>query len=110
MTWSKRDIRIVRGEPYVHVVEFEEDPLSWTYRAQLRLDPMNDEGDPDAVFDVDDVDLPITGELYLNLTETQTEALDPLKVYRWNLERIDEVNAAETIVGGLAYIEQKVNP
>jgi hypothetical protein len=107
MTWSVRDITIVRGDAYTHVIEFQDDPTDFTYRAQIRLDPTAT-GTPDLTFDIDDLDLAISGELILSLTPAQTLTLNPAKVYRWNLERLDELGNPNTILGGVATVDQKV--
>lgn len=108
MTPAQRDIDIVAGDVYVHVIEFVEDPTPYTYRAQLRQDPTVTGSAPEAVFAVDTGDLAVTGELVLTLTPAQTAALAPTKRYRWNLERVAGTDPT-TIIAGAVDVVRKVS-
>lgn len=107
MTPAQRDIDLVAGDIYEHVIEFVEDPTPYTYRAQLRQDPTVTGSAPEATFTVDAGELAVTGELVLTLTPGQTAALDPTKRYRWNLERLAGTNPT-TILTGLVSVIRKV--
>lgn len=109
MTWGVRDINIVRGDSYDHVVEFEDAwVLDFTWSAWIRLDATDTESEPTLTFDVDELDLAVTGEIILSLTPEQTAELDPTLVYRWGLQGDDGAGYITSPLGGIATVDQKV--
>lgn len=103
----RRDITIVRGDLYTHVLEFTDDPTLFTYRAQLRLDPMAS-GTPDLVFAVDET-LKANKLVILSAEPEVTAELDPTVTYRWTVEQINPDGDPESLMGGVVTIEQKVS-
>lgn len=109
---AKRDIEITKGDDYAHLLTFvDEDrvPINltgYTARAYIRKTASTVSA-ADAAFGV--VITPLTGEVLLTLTDTQTTALVVLKCgYVWDLELTTGGGQTLTPVGGRAILVQDV--
>ena len=104
MSAGKRDIEIVRGDDYAHVVNLETpsgpiDITGRTYTAMLRKNPM--QAVPDATFLAVVSDGP-NGEITITLGHLATAALK-VGCYRWDLQQ-DTGGIITTILKGEAKV------
>lgn len=93
---SRRDISIIAGDAYSHVVTFDTSQLGFTFTAAL------DQATPTTFTVTVDSDSQIT----LSLTTNQTTSLvaDNSTIYKWNLRRSDGF----TVMGGRAVATDSV--
>jgi len=100
---GKRDIEIVKGDDYVHVVNIKTRAgapvviTGYTYQAQLRK--VKTQADPDATFTALVSDGP-NGEITITLDAADTSDL-AVACYQWDLQQ-DTGTAITTILAGEA--------
>lgn len=110
---AKRDIEIVRGDDYFHLLTFldeNQDPIDltgFTGAAHLRRNAAST-GAPEATFLVT-IDDPETGQVLLELTAAQTSVLAAIKCkYYWDLELTTAADQVITPIGGKVTVVQDV--
>lgn len=111
---AKRDIEIIRGDDYAHLLTFVDenhDPLDlagYGGAAHIRRFPSTT-GTPEASFTVTFPAPTTNGEVLLTLTDTQTTALPAVKCdYSWDLQLTTSGGQVLTPVMGKVSIVQDV--
>lgn len=110
---AKRDIEIVRGDDYSHLITFvneDETPLDltgYTGQAQIRKTPADTDA-PEATFTVT-IATPLTGEVLVELDAVQSADLPAVKKhYYWDLELTTDTGQIVTPLGGKVIVIQDV--
>lgn len=111
---AKRDIEIIRGDDYAHLLTFVDenhDPIDltgYTGSAQIRRHPATT-GTPEATFTVTFPAPATNGEVLLTLSDTLTAGLPAVKcTYSWDLQLVTSSGQTITPVGGGVKILQDV--